>query len=206
MAISAWWIPTYFVYHVLLASLADQKLATTQRHPTKTYFLTDSVLVSWGNFLCTGVSVYMYTLNFAYEHDPGPAQLFLQFLVCVGLADWWFYTTHRFLHTPWLFSRLHHIHHRWVEPISHVSYYCHPLENLLSNTGSVLVPLYIMNASTLLIHLWIFASITQSTLAHAGPMKICGVHITSKHDAHHRIHNVEFGINLFMDRLLGTRQ
>lgn len=44
-----------------------------------------------------------------------------------------FYYSHRLLHHPYLYKRIHKKHHTWISPIAIAAAYCHPLEHVVSN-------------------------------------------------------------------------
>ena len=59
-------------------------------------------------------------------------------LAIAGLAnEFWFYYSHRLIHYPPLYKRIHKIHHEWTSPVAAMAIYCHPLEHVFSNLLSV---------------------------------------------------------------------
>lgn len=56
-------------------------------------------------------------------------------------SDFWFYATHRLLHTRLLFSHVHCLHHKWVQPCPVDAFFSHPLENIIHNWLSIGIPL-----------------------------------------------------------------
>jgi sterol desaturase/sphingolipid hydroxylase (fatty acid hydroxylase superfamily) len=46
--------------------------------------------------------------------------------------DFYFYVTHRLLHTPWLFRRVHGVHHRSRNPSPWAAYAFHPVEAVVN--------------------------------------------------------------------------
>jgi methylsterol monooxygenase len=154
------------------------------------------------NFITTAGCVYLSLYGVDINHDSATMSM-LKLVACVPIADVWFYTTHRILHMNGLYSRIHAVHHEWIVPIPFVAYYAHPVENIISNAGTVIVPLLLTAPSEFISHVWIFLAITQSTVAHTN---LKSHQFNSNHNLHHRERNKEFGINLFMDRLFGTSQ
>lgn len=66
--------------------------------------------------------------------------LFFGFLI---LNDAWFYTTHRLLHTEWLFKHVHSWHHRSIDVSPFTSYSFHPVEGLLLTAWIIPVVLFV---------------------------------------------------------------
>lgn len=72
-----------------------------------------------------------------------PWQLALLFVGLLLLNDAWFYLVHRLLHTPWLFKRVHSVHHRSIAVNPFTSYSFHPIEGLALTLWVVPVLLFV---------------------------------------------------------------
>ncbi|MCK6518526.1 sterol desaturase family protein [Myxococcota bacterium] len=82
------------------------------------------------------------------SQDWGPWGAMGAALTVVGLVlfnDLWFYSVHRVLHTPWLFRRVHAVHHRSADVNPFSSYSFHAVEGALLTAwlipAALLVPL-----------------------------------------------------------------
>jgi hypothetical protein len=79
---------------------------------------------SMSNTACTGVSTLLLywlvheqrTHMYFAVGEHGWPYFVLSVVLGVAGYDAWFYWQHRLLHTPWLFSRVHAIHHRVANP------------------------------------------------------------------------------------------
>jgi hypothetical protein len=104
-----------------------------------------------------------------------------------ALVELLFYTSHRLLHTKYLYP-YHKLHHGYKAPIALAALYAHPLEAVLGNTLAVMAPAYICG-----IHgyswLWGVALGFASTQAKHSGFDIDG----AGHDRHHQFSNVEYG-------------
>ena len=78
----------------------------------------------------------VYTDASAYPLWWMPASL----LVYLLLHDSWFYWTHRLMHRPWWFKRMHAVHHDSRPPTAWAAMSFHPWEAL---TGAIVVPLLV---------------------------------------------------------------
>lgn len=61
----------------------------------------------------------------------------LSFLLCLMIHDTWFYWTHRAMHHPLLFARLHAVHHASRPPTAWAAMSFHPWE---AATGALVIP------------------------------------------------------------------
>ena len=138
----------------------------------------------------------------------------LSVLAYLIVHDSWFYWTHRLMHRPRIFKRMHAVHHASRNPTAWTAMSFHPWESV---TGAVLVP-----ALVLLIPIHYGALLTVLLI-----MTIMGVtnHMgwelfpnwlvrgpagqwlitASHHQRHHEKHLCNFGLYFrFWDRLCGT--
>jgi len=135
-------------------------------------------------------------------------------LIYLLMHDGWFYWTHRLMHRPAIYKRVHAVHHASRDPTAWTAMSFHPWESI---TGAVLVP-----GLVLLIPIHYGALLTVLSI-----MTVMGVtnHIgwelfpkglvhgraghwlitASHHQRHHEKHLCNFGLYFrFWDRLCGT--
>ena len=62
-------------------------------------------------------------------------------LVYLVLHDSWFYWTHRWMHRPAVYKRMHAVHHASRDPTAWAAMSFHPLESI---TGAVLIPALVL--------------------------------------------------------------
>ena len=55
------------------------------------------------------------------------------------LFDTWFYWSHRLMHHPAIYGKIHKKHHKFMTPVGICATYAHPVEDVLVNLGSTLV-------------------------------------------------------------------
>ena len=68
---------------------------------------------------------------------PSVQTIVLHLLCCLPFAEVVFYSSHRLLHTPWMFQHVHYIHHSMTAPSAPTCIYAHPVEMVISNIGVV---------------------------------------------------------------------
>ena len=129
--------------------------------------------------------------------------LFAKYLAMPLLVDIMFYINHRILHNKYLFY-FHKRHHELVSPVGLGSFYMSPVEFYWAIIIPIFGPLVLLGANSYNSHLWLTFSVFNG---------ICVAHSNTKnlsefHDYHHSTKGYfkyNFGIDIFMDRLFGTR-
>ncbi len=149
--------------------------------------------------------------------DPlahGWAWLPASILIYLAAHDTWFYWSHRLMHRPWWFARVHAVHHASRPPTAWAAMAFHPWESL---SGAWLFPALVfvvpIHWGALLIVLTIasFFGVTNHMGWEIFPRPFVGgapgrVLITaSHHHLHHRHYNCNYGLYFrAWDRLCGT--
>lgn len=141
------------------------------------------------------------------------------FASLVGLTLWhdaYFYFTHRLLHHPRLFRRVHAVHHRSRNPSPWAAYAFHPLEAVVQ---AAFLPLFLLVAPLhwAVIVLFLLYMIVRNVLGHSGvEIYPCGAYdrrpwrwvtSTTHHHLHHQAARGNYGLYFtWWDRWLGTEQ
>jgi len=112
-------------------------------------------------------------------------------------GDIWFYTLHRICHLP-TFYFLHKQHHEVINTIGILSLYAHPFDAIIINLGSMMALHLILHFSFFqVMFIGSVATISTIVTSHTGR----GIY---SHQLHHVYRNCNYGIGLFMDKLLLT--
>jgi Delta7-sterol 5-desaturase len=207
--------------HVLLKSrlahrLIDQWPSRTDIHRELAYSFL-SMLVFAG--LSLAVVAGVFNGHFVIYRDPGQHGwwwLVASFPLLLVWQDVYFYTTHRLLHTRWLFKHVHGVHHRSRQPSPWAAYAFHPIEALINGLVTPLalcvVPLHggVLFASVL-------HQIIRNTHGHAAvetmpagfTRHVLGQFFTTTthHHLHHETARGNYGLWFtWWDRWLGTER
>ncbi len=135
-------------------------------------------------------------------------------LLYLFLHDTYFYWTHRLMHHPKLFARMHKTHHMSHDPTPWAAFSFHPWESLLTAVFLPLivffVPLHIWGAMFILT-LMTVASVLNHTGWEIFPTSwmrgFLGKHVitATHHNLHHHNFRVNYGLYFrFWDRVMGT--
>lgn len=134
------------------------------------------------------------------------------------MTEAYFYVTHRFLfhgqiphfiplsrYVNHYFKKIHKMHHKFFLPIPRSAFFAHPIENIISNAGTLFVPLYICPLPYSLTLAWAAIALTSGIRSHSGNnYEKEKPFIQNKHDYHHIYNNVEYGTGFLMDYLFRT--
>lgn len=71
---------------------------------------------------------------------PNYFEIFWQMCFCMFIEDFTFYLSHRLLHTRYFYSKIHKIHHEFVEPVCISATYAHFVEYILGNLLPSAIP------------------------------------------------------------------
>lgn len=135
----------------------------------------------------------------------GPWWSVLLNLVGMGLvAELAFFSTHRWLHTRWLYRHVHRVHHRFRAPTAWSAQYAHPFEYAVGNVLPLGLPMVLLAPDLLTIVLFAVLALLNTQLVHSG-YALPAMPWAVPHDLHHYKVSVNYGSLGLMDRLFGSR-
>jgi sterol desaturase/sphingolipid hydroxylase (fatty acid hydroxylase superfamily) len=113
-----------------------------------------------------------------------------------------FYYAHRILHIPYLYERIHKIHHRWTTPIAVSAFYTHPFEHAFANILPVVLSARLAGLGQGAMRLWQAIALTNTLITAHGGYRI--PRYSNMHDKHHTDFNCNYGAIGLLDSLYGT--
>jgi sterol desaturase/sphingolipid hydroxylase (fatty acid hydroxylase superfamily) len=160
--------------------------------------------VSLKNQFCVGLpTLYLLSgkIQNAVELSSNDGVLFMiwKLFLIVNASNLLFYWSHRALHIPFMFKYIHYKHHEFTEPIGVAALYAHPVEHLLANTLSFLVPfMYIGTNYYIMLGLLGFSS-AVTVFYHTKSFNIFNDHLI-----HHQLYKYNYGFGGYLDKVFGT--
>jgi sterol desaturase/sphingolipid hydroxylase (fatty acid hydroxylase superfamily) len=113
------------------------------------------------------------------------------FIISTMLREAMFYYSHRLLHHPRLYARIHKMHHKFTAPVALAAQYAHFIEHIVANTLPIVLPPAIMGSH--IVTFWIFLGfqLIETSSVHSGFDFFNGW--AKKHDLHHEKFTIFFG-------------
>lgn len=170
-------------------------------------------------------AVGLFTLTLSREwglskvyFDPaqhGPVWLVLSVPVVILMHDTYFYWTHRFMHLPGVYERVHKVHHLSTNPSPLAAMAFHPIEAVIeAGVLVVLTTLVPIHVGVLVV--WALYMFATNVMGHLGyellPRGLAAhplfgwLNTATGHNQHHRTFRTNFGLyTTIWDRLMGTQ-
>lgn len=187
------------------------------------FFLSPSIVVNAVSSIAVGGTLWnTYQHNTTHKSpewhtDPRylPFPVLLMMLVSLAIvSDMHFYLTHRWCHrSVFLWKHIHRHHHVWREPFGVMGIESHPIEHVVVNVGSVVIPILIVQPPLWLVDLILMLAAYKAVTSHSTPLqnwiqqtiqrKVAWVR-SGEHIEHHRTVHRYFGTLGLMDWFFGT--
>ena len=118
-----------------------------------------------------------------------------------------FYYTHRALHWPPLYRRVHKMHHEHAAPFALAAVYAHPTEVIFGNLVPFSAGLWLTSPHVLFVYMWIVGACLGTQTHHSGfrfPWIACADEQPDFHDFHHERFVGCYGTIGLLDAVHGT--
>jgi len=210
--IAYWSIGIFYTYVDVTGSpkfILKYKIQDIKAYPISKAQLWDLLKVLAQNQLMAIPLLYLTFYNdkrngFVLETElPSIWTCVRDFLVFVGVREITFYYSHRLLHHPYFYKRIHKKHHTWISPIAIAAAYCHPIEHILSNVLPIAIGPAIMKSHTILLWIWICYATFETLTVHSG-FHLPLLKSSEFHDYHHLKFNYNYGVLGVLDYIHGT--
>jgi sterol desaturase/sphingolipid hydroxylase (fatty acid hydroxylase superfamily) len=125
----------------------------------------------------------------------------IKIFLIANLSNIFFYLSHYLLHTKLLFKLIHYKHHEFIEPIAVAAVYAHPLEHLVTNVLSFIIPFILIGtnyiAGIILVCIGTFITIHAHCTYTIFNMK-------NEHLIHHKLFKYNYGFGGYLDWFFNT--
>ncbi|MCB9761799.1 MAG: sterol desaturase family protein [Alphaproteobacteria bacterium] len=149
---------------------------------------------------------YLYdAVGMRYEAPlPGPLEILGQLALFILVEDTLFYWSHRLLHRPWWFRKVHAHHHRFKATRAIAVLFTHPVETLF-NAVAMLAGPALLSTHVVTFWIWVALRMWETADAHSGFTLPISRPWAPMHAWHHRyVHGCYGSFFGLWDRLMGT--
>jgi len=155
------------------------------------------------NQLITPFIAFLLFNFYSFPSIPDIYTIIIDIIMFIFIIEILFYYSHRLLHIPYLYKKIHSIHHKYTAPNALISLYAHPIEYIISNILPVMIGPLLCKSHIITIWIWILISLFNAMTVHSG-YKIFFIPNSTKHDYHHKLFKCNFGVLNVLDYLHGT--
>ena len=155
-------------------------------------------------FVSPAVTIPLYNI-FNKDQSYNYTKLFLSkeilcFVCCILFVEFWFYFTHRLLHTRFLYKNIHKFHHIYKYPVSSACMFAHPVEFIFGNLLGVILGPFLLNCHIYTICMWVCFALMSTGGSHSGYYILGG----EEHDLHHKYNKYNYGTIGILDKIFNT--
>jgi methylsterol monooxygenase len=158
-------------------------------------------------YLVAYISAHSDRWGVRVERELPPVEEIVRDFIAFGvIEEVIFYYSHRLMHVPFLYKRIHKLHHEFKSPVALAAGYAHPIEELISNLLPLFLPAVVMNSHIVTYWLIVTVGIVTTLYDHSGyaiPWIPLGIH-PFFHDYHHESFRYNFGVLGLLDWFHGT--
>ncbi|KAJ6093437.1 hypothetical protein N7486_008726 [Penicillium sp. IBT 16267x] len=135
---------------------------------------------------------------------PGTVEFARDFLISILMRETMFYYSHRLLHVPYFYRKIHKKHHRFTAPIALAAQFAHPIEQIFANALPISLPPQLLKSHVLTFWAFLAWELFNTATVHSG---YDFFHNKAKiHDLHHEKFNLNYGSVGLLDWVHGTNK
>lgn len=210
------WVPAvcYLLLDVVAPSFSQRhKIQPAPKQPTRQDIARCFAVVAQNQILS---SVLHLTLLFvtsragsgsSYRIEisfPGAIEIIRDVILSLLMREALFYYSHRLLHIPYLYVRIHKKHHRFTAPIGLAAQFAHPIEQIFANALPISLPPQLLHSHVLTFWIFLAFELFNTVTVHSG---YDFFHNKAKmHDLHHEKFNLNYGSVGLLDWIHGTNR
>ena len=127
--------------------------------------------------------------------------LLLKLFIMTHISNLLFYVIHRILHLQHIYKFIHQKHHLFIIPVAPSALYAHPIEHLLLNNLSFLIPFVLIGTNYMTFILLIIFGGIQPAIAHT---YIDSNYKNNDHIIHHKLFKYNYGFYQYLDKIFNT--
>ncbi|KAJ5644554.1 hypothetical protein N7507_010565 [Penicillium longicatenatum] len=135
---------------------------------------------------------------------PSAAEFARDFLISILMRETMFYYSHRLLHVPYFYRKIHKKHHRFTAPIALAAQFAHPIEQIFANALPISLPPQLLKSHVLTFWAFLAWELFNTATVHSGYDFFDNK--AKMHDLHHEKFNLNYGSVGLLDWVHGTNK
>jgi methylsterol monooxygenase len=207
------WVPsiTYLSLDAIAPSFSQRhKIQPAPKQPTRADIIRCFTVVAQNQILSSVLHIGLLSLaggsgRTSYRIEPSlPAipEIIRDVLLSLLMREALFYYSHRLLHIPYLYVRIHKKHHRFTAPIALAAQFAHPIEQIFANALPISLPPQLLHSHVLTFWIFLAWELFNTVTVHSGYDFFYNK--AKMHDLHHEKFNLNYGSVGLLDWLHGT--
>ena len=195
--LSSYWLSVLYLYKY------DKNYTSKSLMKWKKY--KKAVKISLFNQFCITLPLLYLLKNYITKsflnNDVSNIIIIRNILFILTTSGLLFYGFHYMLHKPYLYKKIHKMHHEFIIPVAPASLYAHPIEHILCNNLSFLIPFIIFGTTKNISYLLIILGSIMVTSAHVDyNFPLFGY----SHVIHHKKYKYNYGFGNVFDQIFST--
>ncbi|KAJ5683693.1 uncharacterized protein N7477_000038 [Penicillium maclennaniae] len=214
--IVAFWLPS--IFYILVDMIAPtfsqrHKIQPAPKQPTRQDIVRCFIVVTQNQILSSALHMALLSITSragsasAYRVEaalPPAIEIVRDVFISLLLREAMFYYSHRLLHVPYFYRRIHKKHHKFTAPIALAAQFAHPFEQILANTLPISLPPQLLRSHVLTFWIFLAWELFNTATVHSG---YDFFHDKAKmHDLHHEKFNLNYGSIGLLDWVHGTNK
>ncbi|KAJ5464197.1 hypothetical protein N7475_007332 [Penicillium sp. IBT 31633x] len=214
MQVLFFWIPSicYMSLDVIAPSFSQRhKIQPAPKQPTRREIAHCFLVVAQNQIISSVLHLALLSatsyagVSSSYRIEaslPGIAEIIRDVGFSLLIREMMFYYSHRLLHIPYLYIRIHKKHHRFTAPVALAAQFAHPVEQIVANALPISLPPQLLGSHVVTFWIFLACELFNTVTVHSG---YDFLHNKAKmHDLHHEKFNLNYGSLGLLDWAHGT--
>ncbi|KAJ5155323.1 hypothetical protein N7492_008126 [Penicillium capsulatum] len=210
------WLPSigYLLLDTIAPSFSHRhKIQPAPKQPTRRDIARCFIVVSQNQVLSSILHLSLISMTSrmgsksSYRVDASLPSLFefiRDFVISLLLREALFYYSHRLLHAPYFYVRIHKKHHKFTAPIALAAQFAHPIEQIFANALPISLPPQLLGSHVLTFWVFLGYELFMTATVHSGYDFFNNK--AKMHDLHHEKFNLNYGSIGLLDWIHGTNK